>query len=472
MLNPYRIFDAEPQQRALAYELYQSVSALPLLCPHGHVDPRLFAASNFEWGTPVDLFILPDHYLVRMLYSQGISLERLGIPRRDGAPVETDHRKIWQTFAEHFFLFRATPSGLWLTQELNQVFDIHERLNGDTAQDIYDAIAEKLALDTFQPRALYERFHIQVLCTTDSATDPLEQHRAIRASGWRGKILPTFRPDALLNLSHPQWHTQINALAALTRTDIGNYNAFLRALETRRAQFQQLGALATDHGATLPYTTALSNADADALFQRALHRQASSADARRFLGHMLMEMARMSTEDGMVMQLHVGSHRNHNAPLFEQFGADRGADIPLAMEFTHNLLALLNRFGNDSRLTLILFTLDESTYTRELAPLAGHYPALKLGPPWWFHDSVNGIRRYLDSVMETAGIYNTVGFNDDTRAFPSIPARHDVWRRACATWLAGLAVRGIIEQNDANEMMRALAYELARSAYKIDRENE
>jgi glucuronate isomerase len=322
------------------------------------------------------------------------------------------------------------------------------------AQEIYDAISAKRALPEFQPRALSERFNVRVLCTTDSATDSLEHHRTLRASAWRGKILPTFRPDALLDISNPQWHAQIHALANLTRADIGDYDAFIHALETRRAQFQELGALATDCGATLPFTEELSHADADAIFQRALQRQASSDDARRFMGHMLMEMARMSIEAGLVMQLHVSSHRNHNAPLFERFGADRGADIPIAIEFTRNLLPLLNRFGNDPRLMLILFTLDESTYARELAPLAGHYPTLKLGPPWWFHDSVNGMRRYLDSVMETAGIYNTVGFNDDTRAFPSIPARHDVWRRACANWLAGLVVRGIIDNQEANEMQQ------------------
>ncbi len=462
-----RYFGPDARQKEIAMQLYAPIKDLPLICPHGHVDPRMFADPNYSFGSPADLLIIPDHYVFRMLYSQGIPLEALGVPRVDGGEVERDHRKIWQTFADNFYLFRGTPTGIWLAYELRIVFGITRQLTSQTAQEIYDEIAAKLATPAFRPRALFERFNIEVLATTDAATDPLEHHRAIRASGWRGRIIPTFRPDSVINLDAPNWRQNIDALSQASGITITNFQSFVSALENRRAYFKQLGATAADHAALTPYTNELSAHEADAIFQRALRGQASADDARQFTGHMLMEMARMSIEDGLVMQLHPGSFRNHNDFIFRRFGLDKGCDIPIPTEYTRNLRPLLNKYGNDARLTLILFTLDETTYARELAPLAGHYPAVKLGPPWWFHDSLNGMARFFDAVMETAGIYNTVGFNDDTRAFPSIPARHDVWRRASVNWLAGLVVRGLIGMNDAEEMARALAYDLAKRAYKV-----
>lgn len=466
-LSADRYFSPDPSQRALARTLYEQVKDLPLICPHGHVDPRLFADPDYSFGTPVDLLIIPDHYILRMLYSQGIPMERMGVPRRDGGWVESDHRKIWQTFAENFYLFRGTPTGLWLNHELATIFGIEEKLDGASAQRIYDQIAERLASPEFRPRRLFERFNIEVLATTDSATDPLTYHQAIRASGWQGRIVPTFRPDHVVNLDTPDWRRHIDALSEVSGIEVNGYRAFIRALEDRRAFFKRMGATATDHAALTAYTEELSEAEAEAIFARALRGQATAEDATRFTGHMLMESARMSIEDGLVMQLHVGSYRNHNEVIFQRFGPDKGADIPIQGEFTRNLRPLLNKYGNDPRLTLILFTLDESTYARELAPLAGHYPAVKLGPPWWFHDSLNGMVRYRDQVMETAGLYNTVGFNDDTRAFPSIPARHDLARRVDANWIAGLVVRGIVDLDDAQEMIYDTAYRLAKKAYKF-----
>jgi glucuronate isomerase len=345
---------------------------------------------------------------------------------------------------------------------------VRKKLNGATAQEIYDQIATQLASPEFRPRRLYERLNIEVLCTTDAATDPLDYHQAIRASGWSGRILPTFRPDQVVNLETPGWGEHIARLSQVSGVDVHDYASFIHALENRRVFFKTLGARATDHGVVSPYTAELSTDQADAIFQRALKGGASAADAQQFMGHMLIEMARMSIEDGLVMQLHPGSYRNHNQVLFELYGPDKGADIPMQVEFTRSLLPLLNKYGNDPRLGLIVFTLDESPYARELAPLAGHYPALKLGPPWWFHDSLNGIQRYFDQVMETAGLQNTAGFNDDTRAFASIPARHDLWRRAAANWVAGLAARKIIDLDDANEMVLDLAYRLAKKAYHLD----
>jgi glucuronate isomerase len=462
-----RTFDPDPTQRSIARELYELVADLPLICPHGHVDPRLFADEDATFGTPAELLIIPDHYVFRMLYSQGIPLEKLGIPCADSGPVEQDHRKIWQVFAENFYLFRGTPSGVWLSNEVHGVFGVEEKLTGETAQATYDQIAAKLVTPEFRPRALFERFNIEVLCTTDTATDRLIPHQAIRASGWQGDIRPTFRPDAVVNLLTPGWPGNIDALSEVSGITVHSYLTLVQALEQQRAFFKSMGATAADHGAQSAYTAELSLSEADAIFQRALRGQAAPDDARRFTAHMIMESARMSIEDGLVMQFHVGSVRNHNRPLFDRFGHDKGCDIPERSEFTHNLRPLLNKYGNDLRLTFIVFTLDESTYARELAPLAGHYPAMKLGPPWWFHDSPNGIQRYFHSMMETAGLHNTVGFNDDTRAFPSIPARHDLWRRASANWIAGLVVQSVVDMDDAREMIVDTAYRLAKRAYKF-----
>ena len=457
-MNPDRYFSPDPATRTIARELYQTVSTLPIVSPHGHVDPRLFADPNATFGSPADLFVIPDHYVTRMLYSQGIPLESL---------LTGDHRAIWKLFCENFHLFRGTPSGIWLTQELSEVFSVDEKPNASNADRLFDSVSEKLALREYSPRRLFERFHIEVLCTTDAATDTLEHHQAIRDSGWTGRILPTFRPDGVVNLDAQNWKKNIGKLSEVSGIDIVDYRSFIQALEQRRTFFKSMGTKATDHAALTPNTAELTPSESESIFQAALHGKADESDATRFTAHMLMEMARMSIDDGLVMQLHPGSLRNHNEIVFQKFGLDKGADIPLPTEYSRNLLPLLNKYGNDLRLTLILFTLDETTYSRELATLAGHYPALKLGPPWWFHDSLNGMARYFDQVMETAGIYNTAGFNDDTRAFCSIPARHDVWRRASANWLAGLVARHIVDMNDASEMIQELAARLAKRAYKL-----
>ncbi len=463
-----RYFDPSPEQRKVALTLYESVAHLPIVSPHGHVDPAIFADPDYQFGTPTEMFIIPDHYVFRMLYSQGIPLEDLGVPRVDGGPVEQDHRKIWQTFADHFYLFRGTPSGMWLKHELFDVFGIAEKLNGETAQAIYDRISAQLKTPAYRPRALYERFNIEVMCTTDAATDPLIDHQRIRDSGWKGRICPTFRPDAVVNILTEGWAENITALSEVSGIEVQGYATFIQALEQRRAHFKAMGAHATDHAALTPYTAELAEGEAEAIFQRALRGEATEEDQTRFTAHMIIESARMSIEDGLVMQFHTGSYRNHNQEVFERFGRDKGADIPVRTEFTENMRPLLNKYGNDPRLTLIVFNLDETTYSRELAPLAGHYPALKLGPAWWFHDSLNGMMRYRKQICETAGLYNTVGFNDDTRAYPSIPARHDLSRRVDADWIAGMVVRGVIDMEDAREMIVDCAYRLAKVAYKFE----
>ncbi|MFZ4815896.1 MAG: glucuronate isomerase [Phototrophicaceae bacterium] len=462
-----RYFSSDPAQRQTARALYSSIQDLPLICPHGHVDPRLFADPHYQFGTPVELLIIPDHYIFRMMYSQGVALESLGIPRKDGGQVESDHRKIWQTICDHWHLMHGTPTYLWLRDELSGVFGVDLKINSANAQDIYNAVDAQLKQPEFSPRRLFERFKIEVLATTDAATDTLSHHQAIAASGWSGRVIPTFRPDGVVNLDTPEWTTNIERLGELTGVPITGYSHYIQALEARRAFFKTMGATATDHAAVTAYTECLSLPDAEAIFQRRLTGQASAEDVTRFTGHMLIEMARMSSEDGLVMQLHIGSYRNHNPQIYAQFGRDMGADIPVSSEFTRNLKPLLDRYGNQPNLTIVLFNLDETNYSRELAPLAGHYPILRLGPPWWFFDSLKGIRTFLEDVVETAGIYNTAGFNDDTRAYASIPARHDVWRRASADWLAGLVVRQMIDENDAYAMIRVMAYDLAKATYQL-----
>jgi len=469
MLNPDRYFSPLPEIREMARTFFGQVATLPIVSPHGHVDPRLFSDPAATFGSPADLFIIPDHYVTRMLYSQGIPLEKLGAPRLDGGASEVDHREIWRIFCANFHLFLGTPSGIWLVHELSEVFGSDERPSVANADRLYDAISEKLALPDFSPRSLFERFNIEVLATTDAATDTLEHHRAIHHSGWSGRIIPTFRPDAVVHLDAPHWHDHIDRLSAASGIDIVDLFSYLRALEERREYFKSMGATASDHGALTPATAELTSLEAEAIFQRALKGSSLPEDAPRFAAHMLMEMARMSAEDGLVMQLHPGSYRNHNETISHRFGSDQGGDIPVQTEYTRNLLPLLNKYGNEDRLTLIVFTLDEAAYSRELAPLAGHYPALKLGPPWWFQDSLNGIARYFDQVMETAGLFNTAGFNDDTRAFCSIPARHDVWRRASANWVAGMVVRHMVDRTDAETMMRELAVGLAKRTYKLEK---
>jgi glucuronate isomerase len=461
-LHPDRLLPADPAVRALARQFYQHVSRLPIISPHGHTDPGWFA-DNSAFAGATQLLLEPDHYLLRMLYSQGISLQQLGV----GPDAASDPRAAWQVFADHYQLFRATPSRMWLDWVFSEVFGLAVRLESGTADRYFDTINEKLATAAFRPRALFERFNIEVLATTESPTDPLLQHQAIRASGWRGRVITAFRPDPVIDPEFEDFHGELRRLAELTREDTGSYRGYLAALRNRRAFFASLGATSTDHGHPTAQTADLSEAEAESLYQRVTAASCSATDAELFRAHMLTVMAGMAVEDGLVMQLHPGSFRNHNAALYRRYGRDRGADIPCTTDYVHALRPLLNRYGNDARLTFIVFTLDESTYARELAPLAGHYPAMKLGPAWWFHDSPEGLRRYREQVTETAGFYNTVGFNDDTRAFLSIPARHDVARRIDCGVLARWVTEHRLEDWEAGEVAVDLAYNLAKKAYRL-----
>ncbi len=466
VLDDYRFFDPEESIRKTAYELYLNVKDLPILSPHGHVEAKMLA-DNQPFPDPTELIIIPDHYIYRMLYSQGISLESLGIPTVDGTLVEKDHRKIWQIFGDNFYLFAGTPTGVWLTHELVEVFGISEALDSRNAMEIYDQMVEKLKTKEFLPRTLFEKFNIEVLTTTDSPSDPLESHKKIKESGWKKRVIPCFRPDAAVNINSTKWKAEIAGIGKVTGIDVHDYKTYIKALENRREYFKTYGAVSTDQGVETPYAHRLSQIEADAIFQRALKGESTDKDAAAFTANMLMEMARMSVEDGLVMQIHAGALRNHNRQVFDRFGLDKGGDIPIQTEYTRNMQEFLNEFGNNPKFKTVLFTLDETTYSRELAPIAGHYPAVRLGASWWFHDSIQGMTRYRQNVTETAGIYNTVGFTDDTRAFLSIPARHDLARRMDSNFLAGLVARYIVSKEEAKSMGKALAYDLVKKAYNL-----
>src|SRR5271155_840703 len=470
MLNDKRLFPADRAARSVAEGLYESVRNLPIISPHGHTDPRWFA-ENKPFPNPAALFIQPDHYIFRMLYSQGVSLESLGIPQSgteaDLNQPAADPREVWRIFAKHYYLFRGTPTRLWLDYTFENQFGLSKRLSPENADEYYDIIAKELQTPAFRPRALFESFNIEVLSTTDTPLDTLEYHKAIRDSGWKGRVIPAFRPDSVIDAEYAGFLQNIHKLGEITGENIGTFKGYLNALRNRRAFFKSMGCTSTDHGHLTAQTADLDPATAESLYQRILSGRSVPEEQQIFQAQMLTEMAGMSVEDGLTMQLHPGSVRNHNRQLYERFGRDKGADIPSQTEYVRALQPLLNRYGNDQRLTFILFTLDETTFSRELAPLAGHYPALKLGPPWWFQDSPEGMMRFREQATETAGFYNTVGFNDDTRAFLSIPARHDVARRVDCAFLGRLVAEGRLDEPEAFELIQDLTVNLVRKAYKL-----
>lgn len=489
LLDKNRLLPHDPNCRAIARRLYDDVKGLPIISPHGHVDPAWFA-DNKAFSNPADLLITPDHYLLRMLVSQGITLDELGISRKDGSRKAnpSDPRAVWRIFAANYHLFRATPSRMWLDHVFETLFEMDEVLTAQTADSYYNQIADYLTRDDFRPRALYEKFNIEVIATTESPLDPLASHHSLAQSDWGGRVITTYRPDVIINphfagpgdklgdkhgdkpdnkAGDTSFAAAIEELGAITGLHATSWQGYLEAHRERRAYFRKFGATATDHGHPSAYTVVLDQIDAASLFDKALQGKISQGEAERFRGHMLVEMARMSCDDGMVMQLHAGSHRNHSAQIFNDFGPDMGFDIPQPTDFVNALKPLLDEMGHHPEMKMILFTLDETTLSRELAPLAGAYPALLLGPAWWFFDSPDAMRRYRELTTETAGFYNNAGFNDDTRAFCSIPARHDVSRRVDCAYLADLVMSGRLSEDEAAIVAHDLAYHLAKKAYKL-----
>ncbi len=464
-LHPDRLLPVDSKVRDIARVLYAQVKGLPIISPHGHTDPSWFA-QNECFGNAAELLLKPDHYVLRMLYSQGIAMEDLGIAPK-GTASSADPRDAWRLFGENYSLFRGTPSQIWLDWVFAEAFGIDVALSGETADHYFDMINAKLASDDFRPRALFDRFNIEVIATTENPLDTLEHHKTISESGWNGRVITAYRPDPVVDPEFEGFLDNLKRFSDITGEDCLTWQGYLAAHRQRRAFFAEMGATSTDHGHPTPATADLSPADAEALFTRVTSGACSPQDAELFRAQMLTEMAGMSLEDGLVMQIHPGSFRNHNPHLFERFGRDIGADIPMRTEYVENLRPLLAKYGNERDLSIILFTLDETVYSRELAPLAGHYPVLKLGPAWWFHDSPEGMRRFRRMTTETAGFYNTVGFNDDTRAFLSIPARHDLARRIDCGYLAELVAEHRLTEEQAADIAADLAYNLAKEAYKL-----
>jgi glucuronate isomerase len=466
LIHPDRLFPTDPAARDVARRLYAGIQDLPIISPHGHTDPRWYA-ENEPFPDPATLFVIPDHYIFRMLYSQGVRLEEIGIPTRDGSAVERDPRAIWRRFAAHYHLFRGTPTRAWLDHTFATLFGFTERLSAANADSYYDRIDAALRTPEFRPRALFERFRIEAIATTESPLDPLKHHETIRQSGWKGRVVTAYRPDPVVDPEFEGFRQNLVQFGEITGCDTSTWSGYLEAHRKRRAFFREYGATSTDHGHPTARTANLPQGDVESLFRRVSTGESRPEDAELFRAQMLTEMAAMSVEDGMVMQIHPGSFRNHNEGLFRRFGRDMGADIPSQTDYVRALKPLLDRFGNEPNLTVIVFTLDETSYSRELAPLAGHYPALRLGPAWWFFDAPEGMRRFRELTTETAGFYNTVGFNDDTRAYLSIPARHDVARRVDCAYLANLVTTHRLDEDEAHEVAYDLAYRLAKEAYKL-----
>ena len=464
--HPDRLFPSDTFTRGLARELFENIETLPIISPHGHCDPSWFS-ENKRFPDPAQLFVVPDHYVFRMLVSQGLTLNELGVQTLDGSVFENDPQKIWKKFSENYYLFRGTPTAMWLDYSFKKVFGITELLTPATSDFYYNHIEEKLSQPEFLPRALFDKFNIETLATTDAALSELSDHQNIKSCTWDGRIIPTYRPDSVIDPDNIEFKNNLRILGELTDNDTCSWDGYLKAHKSRRLFFKEMGATASDHGHPTARTENLSYTHAEQLFNRILAEEFSAEDADKFRGQMLTEMAKMSCEDGLVMQIHPGSRRNHSNKILKQFGLDKGFDIPGCTDYVSALKPLLDEVGLRTDLTIILFTLDETSYSRELAPMAGVYPALKLGPPWWFFDSYEGMKRFRESTTETCGFYNTVGFNDDTRAFCSIPARHDVARRVDCAYLAELVSSGRLRENEAHEVAYDLAYGLAKSAYKI-----
>jgi glucuronate isomerase len=464
-LHPDRLLPAEPEERTLAKELYAAVRDLPVISPHGHVDPRMLLDDE-PFPDPATLLVTPDHYVTRLLHADGVPLDALGVGQ--GPLSEDASRAVWRRLCERWHCFRGTPVRFWLEAELAEIFDVGARPSSGTADLIYDQVAERLAQDAYRPRALFERFRIAVLATTDDPCSELAAHSALAADPtWPGRVIPTFRPDRYLEPAQPGWADAVARLGEAAGVDTGDYAGYLRALEERRRHFLAHGATSADHSHADVRTDQLDAAAAARIYRAALVGEASEDEAVAFRRHMLAEMARMSCEDGLVMTLHPGIRRGHHGPTAARFGPDTGHDIPIRVEFTDALRPLLERFGTHPGFHLVVFTADETVWSRELAPLAGFYPSVYLGVPWWFLDAPEAMRRFRAAVTETAGFSRTSGFVDDTRAFCSIPARHDMSRRVDAGVLARLVAEHRLDEEEARETAIELVTGQPRAVFKL-----
>jgi glucuronate isomerase len=464
-LHEDRLLPSEPGVRAIARRLYEAVRDLPLISPHGHVDPRLLL-NDEPFPDPATLFVTPDHYVTRLLHADGVPLDALGVGQ--GRLSEQASREVWRRLCERWAVFRGTPVRYWLEQELVDIFGVSVPLSAETADAIYDHLADRLRQPAYRPRALYRRFRLEVLATTDDPSDDLSVHAALAHDPtWSGRVIPTFRPDRYLEPALPGWREAVTRLGEASGIDTGEYAGFVRALEQRRQHFIAHGAVSADHSHPDVRTDPLESGDAARIYAAALAGQATADEAVAFRRHMLLEMARMSADDGLVMTLHPGVRRGHHTATVARFGPDTGSDIPITIEYTDALRPLLERFGTHPNFHLVLFTLDETVWSRELAPLAGFYPSVYVGVPWWFLDAPEAMRRFRAAVTETAGFSRTSGFVDDTRAFCSIPARHDMSRRIDAGVLARLVAEHQLDEEEATQMAVELVTTQPRRVFKL-----
>ena len=464
--HPDRLLPADPTTRAVARELLADVQHLPIISPHGHV-PAAVIADDAPFPDPTTLLVTADHYVTRLIHAAGIPLDEVGV-----GPDPVDARNAWRRFAEAWPLFDGTATGYWLRSEFEHVFDIPESmveaLPSGGADAVYDALAEKLSEPSFRPRHLFKEFGLEVLASTDDPLDSLAAHTQLREdASFSGRVLPTFRPDAYLDPAHSDWQQNVERLTAEAADDIDGFAGYLRALENRRHYFIEHGAVSADHGVRAPRTVKLDPAEAEALFAEVRRGDATPVQQEAFAAHMLYQMARMSVEDGLVMTVHPGSYRNHHGPTARRFGADTGHDIPVAVDYTESIRPVLQDFGTAEGFHLLLFTLDETVFSRELAPLAGFYPSVFIGAPWWFLDAPDAMLRFRSAVTETAGFSRTSGFIDDTRAFCSIPARHDASRRVEASFLARLVVEHRIKEARAHELIVDIVDGAPRRVFKL-----
>ncbi|MEV7661552.1 glucuronate isomerase [Paenarthrobacter sp. NPDC089316] len=457
--HPDRLLPADPGTRSIARSLLERVQDLPIISPHGHVDAAVIE-QNTPFPDPAALLVTPDHYVTRLIHASGVPLDQL--------QPQAGARSIWQSFCEAWPLFDGTASGYWLRTQFESVFGWQGELSAETADASFDAISAKLAEPGFRPRELFKDFNIEVLATTDDPLDSLDSHRALAADpSFHGRVLPTFRPDAYINIANPAWPANVERLIAEASDGGTGYRGYLTALENRRRYFVDHGAVSADHGVRTPATLKLDAAEAEALFNKARSGEANAQDRDIFEAHMMYQMARMSVEDGLVMTIHPGSFRNHHQPTFEAFGADTGHDIPVATNYTEAVRPLLQDFGTAKDFHLVLFTLDETVFSRELAPLAGFYPSVYIGAPWWFLDAPDAMLRFRSAVTETAGFSRSSGFIDDTRAFCSIPARHDASRRIEASFLARLVAEHRISEDRAHELIVDVVDSSPRRVFKL-----
>jgi glucuronate isomerase len=465
--DPDRLLPVDPRTRDIARGLYEAVADLPIISPHGHVDPNLLLADE-QFPDPAELLLRYDHYVTRLLHASGLPLNELGIPDRTGTAPVAEPREAWRRFCERWHLFAGTASGYWLRHEFTELFGLAEQPDADNADRLYDRIAEVLARPGFRPRALFREFGIEFLATTDDPLDDLAVHDAIAADpSFIGRVAPTFRPDAYLNPANPAFVRNAERLAASSGRAVDDYAGYIADLEARRRHFIDHGAVSVDHGVFQPLAVELDADEARSLYSRAVRGALDETEAAVFQGHMLLESARMSVEDGLVMTVHPGVYRNHSAPTFDAFGPDTGHDLPVRTGYVEALRPLLQRYGNVPDFHLVLFSVDETSYSREIAPLAGFYQSVYIGAPWWFLDAPDAVLRFRAAVTETAGFYRSSGFIDDTRAFLSIPARHDMARRLDSAFLGRLVAEGRIDEPTAHRIAHDLVDALPRKVFKL-----